>query len=185
MPVDLPVLFSYRLAVTRIGERDLFHWWESNALSEEGRYALGRLFRQTSTWVAIELALESAWFRHNALVPPGAPITLFNLGPEIEDAFTSWLRRAKVDDRLDAVKLPIVPEESRATVADAFRALGVAIEETKPKEIGDRAIHVGQIGPDELRTDALRIVRMLLGAYVASSKGKFLAPYATLKSSQS
>lgn len=181
MAIDPPVLLRNRLAVARVGERDIFQWWESNALTEEGQYALGRLFRQTSTWAGIELAVESARSRHDALVPPGIRITLFNLGPEIEDAFTSWLRRAKVENRLDAVELPIVSEASRATVADAFRALGVAIEETKPKEIGDRAIHVGEIGLDELRTDALRVVRTLLGAYVKSSKGRFLAPYVTLK----
>lgn len=184
IPLDPQALLRYRLAIARIGERDFFHWWESNALSDEGRYALGRLFRQTSTWAGIELALESARFRHDALVPPGPRITMFNLGPEIEDSFNAWLRRAKIDNQFDAAKLPVVSAGAHATVAEALRALDLTIEEIKPKEVGDRAIHVAQVDPSELRTDPLRIVRILLAAYLKSSKERFLAPYATLKSSQ-
>lgn len=182
MSIDPAILLNYRLAVARIGERDLFHWWESNALTEEGQFALRRLFRQSFMWVGVDLALEAARLRHEVLIPAGVRITLFNLGPEIEDSFSSWINRAKADNQIEAVKIPIVPEAARTTVAEAFSALKVPIEEVKPKEGGDRAIHIGQVDRHDLRTDALRVVRILLAAYLNSSKAKFIAPYATLKS---
>ena len=174
-------LFRYRLAIARLGERDLFHWWESSALTEEGRYALDRLFRQTSRWAAIQLAMEAAQARHEALVPPGVRITLFTLGREIEDTFDAWLSRVKMDNGAEVPELPSLPEAAHFSVRQALSALDVPIEEIKPKAVGDRAIHVAQIDAGELRTDAPRVVRILLGAYPRCEKDRFLAPYVTLR----
>jgi hypothetical protein len=179
--IDPAVLLNYRLAVARIGERDLFHWWDSNALSEEGQFALRRLFRQSSMWVGIDLALEAARLRHESLVPPRAGVTLFNLGPEIEGSFSSWIIRTKAEVQVEVVKIPIVPDTARASVAQAFYAMNVPIGEAKPGNLRDRAIDVGQIARDDLQADTLRIVHILLAAYVNSGKTKFIAPYATLK----
>ncbi len=181
MPLDMSLLFHYRLAIARLGERDLFHWWESSALTGEGRYALGRLFRQTSEWAGIDLAMEAAGIRHEALVPAGPRITLFSLGAEIEDSFNAWLRQAKVDNGTEIVKLPAVSEQALSSVAEALHALHVPVEEAKPKAVGDRSIHVAQVDAAELRTDALRVTRILVGAYTRSGKQRFLAPYMTIK----
>jgi len=181
MPSDASLIFQYRLAIARLGERDLFHWWESNALTEEGRYALGRLFRHTAQWAGISLAIEAARARHEALVPPGARVTLFSLGPELEDAYESWLRRAKSDNGSRAIELPIVPAVARSSVSDAMAALMLPAEDAKPKDLGDRTIHVAQVTQGELREDTDRVLRILLGAYRRSEKERFLAPYATLR----
>jgi hypothetical protein len=181
VPVDAPLLFRYRLAVARLGERDLFHWWESNALTEEGRYALGRLFRHTAIWAGMALAIEAAQARHEALVPPGARVTLFNLGPELEDSYESWLGRAKSDSGSEAIEIPMVPDAARSSVSDAMAALRLPTEEAKPKALGDRTIHVAQVTQAELEEDTDRILRVLLSAYRRSEKERFLAPYATLR----
>jgi hypothetical protein len=181
VPLDASLLFRYRLAVARLGERDLFHWWESNALTEEGRYALGRLFRHTAIWAGMSLAIEAARVRHEALVPPGARVTLFNLGIEVEDAYESWLGRAKAANGAEPIELPKVPESAQSSAAEAIAALSLPIEEVKPRALGDRAILVAQFTTDELRADTGRVVRILLGAYQRSEKERFLAPYATLR----
>jgi len=177
--IDPAVLLNYRLAVARIGERDLFHWWESNALTEEGQFALRRLFRHSFVFVAFELALEAARVRHEVQIPPGPRLTLFNLGPEIEDSFRSWVSRAKAENEVETFKVRNIPEAARTTVADALAALNIQIERVKSKEVGDRAIHACEVEHNELRTDTLRIIRMLLGAYLHSGVARFVAPYIT------
>jgi hypothetical protein len=181
MPFEMSLLLRYRLVIARLGERDLFHWWESNALSEEGRYALGRLFRHTSGWAAISLAIEAARARHEILVPPGDRITLFNLGSELENTYEAWVGRAKADNGSQAIELPIMTEAAASSVNEALAAFSVPSEEVKPKALGDRTIHVAQITADELKTEPDRVVRILLGAYQRSERERFLAPYATLK----
>lgn len=181
MPIDGSILFRYRLAVARLGERDLFHWWESNALTEEGRYALSRIFRHNSIWAGMTLAIEAAHARHEAVVPPGARVTLFSLGSETEQAYGDWLGRAKAENGAAGIELPKLPESVRSSVSEAMAALSLPTEEVKPRAVGDRTIHVAQITADELRTDTGRVVRILLGAYQRSEKERFLAPYATLR----
>jgi len=182
MPIDPPMLLNYRLAVARIGERDLFHWWESNALTEEGQFALRRLFRHSFMAVAIELAIEAAAFRHQINVPPGKRITLFNLGAEIEDPFRSWISRTKAENQAEVFKIPSVPEVARTTVAEALTALEIPIEGKTSGSVGDRAIHIGEVDEDELRKHTLRVVHVLLDAYVHSDKARLVVPYATLRS---
>jgi hypothetical protein len=181
MPIDASLLFRYRLAIARLGERDLFHWWESNALTEEGQYALGRLFRHAPIWAGRTLAIEAAHARHETLVPSGQRVTLFSLGAETEDSYEGWLGRAKSENRDGGIDLPKVPELARFSVAEAMAAVSLPTEAVKPRGLGDRAIHVAQFTADELRTDTSRVVRILLGAYQHSEKDRFLAPYATLR----
>ena len=181
MPLEMSLLLRYRLAIARLGERDLFHWWESSALTEEGRYALARLFRQTAMWAAIQLAMEAARARHEALVPPGARITLFDLGRDIEDSFDTWISRSRTENGAQMFDLPAVLEASRSSVRQALAVFDLPLQEIKPKALGDRTIHVAQIDPDELRQDTSGVVSKLLTAYSRSDRQKFLAPYVTLR----
>ena len=178
---DISHLLRCRLMIARLGERDLFHWWESNSLTDEGRYALGRLFRNTSAWAASSLAIEAARARHEAVVPPGPHITLFNLGPEVEDAYESWLGGRKFEDIAETISIPRASDGAQSSVGEMFTVLDVVTEEMKPRAVGDRTIHLAQVTLDELRKDVDRFVRVLLGAYRRSEKDKFLAPYMTLK----
>jgi hypothetical protein len=183
MSLDMPLLFRFRLAIARLGEHDLFHWWESNALSDEGRYALGRLFRHTSFWTAIHLAMEAARARHEAVVPPDARVTLFNLGDEIEPLFDAWVLRRQSENGTDTIEIPAVPAASRGSVRDALAALQMPIEEPRPKTVGDRAIQVAEVPREELRHNPTHLVHLLLGSYARSEKDRFLAPYITLRAS--
>jgi hypothetical protein len=177
---DISLLFRCRLIVARLGERDLFHWGESNSLTDEGRYALGRLFRNTSVLAATALAIEAARARHEAVVPPGPHITLFSMGGEVEDAYESWLGGQKSEVIAETITIPRVSDDAHSSVGEIFTVLDVATEEMKPRAVGDRTIHLAQLTPDELPKDVDRFVRVLLAAYRRSEKDKFLAPYMTL-----
>ncbi|MBZ5596033.1 MAG: BrxE family protein [Acidobacteriia bacterium] len=181
MALEMSLLLRYRLAIARLGERDLFHWWESSALTEEGRYALGRLFRHTSFWTAIHLAMEAARARHEAVVPAGARVTLFNLGDEIEQLFDVWLSERESANGTEILEIPAVPEGSRGSVREALAALQMPIEEPRPKTLGDRAIQVADVRQEELRSNTLHMVRLLLATYTRSDRERLLAPYITLR----
>ena len=179
--MDLSLLFRYRVSIARIGETDLFHWWESSALTDEGRYALSRLFRQTAEWAAIELAIEAARLRHEALVPPGEHLTLFNLGPVVEYTFTAWLQRVRARGGLGSIAaFPKMAGIAHGSVAEAFQDLGLPLNEIKPRLITDRAIQVAHSSSDELQTQPLRVLRSLLAGYGWGSRQQFLAPYVTV-----
>ena len=184
MNLEMTLLLRYRLAIARVGERDLFHWWESNALSGEGSYALGRLFRQTSRWAAIQLAIEAAHARHEVLVPCGSRITLFDLGHEIEFAFDDWLSRCRTENGTQMPGLPPIPEAARSSVRHALDCFELRLEETTPKTVGDRTIDVAHIDPQELHQNTCSVVAKLTAAYCRSERGKLLAPYMTLRLNQ-
>jgi len=181
MAFDLALLMRYRLTIARLGERDGFHWWESSALSDDGRYALGRLFRRTWHWASMELALEAARLKHAAMVPPGKQVNLFNLSTEIEAAFDRWFQQAKANNAAEIIILPAAPKTAEASVGQALAALEVPFQEVKPRAIGDRTIHVAQIEADQLQTNILQVIHMLLGGYLRSRKDQFLAPYITIR----
>lgn len=181
MNLEMALLLQYRLAIARLGERDLFHWWESSALTDEGSYALGRLFRQSSKWVAILLGMEAAHARHEVLVPAGSRITLFDLGHEIEGEFNAWVSRCRMDNGTQIPELRPVPEAARSSVRHALDLFELRLEEIAPKAIGDRTVHVAQIDHGELHRNTSSVVAKLVAAYCRGEKEKLLAPYMTLR----
>jgi hypothetical protein len=106
---------------------------------------------------------------------------MFNLGPEVEDAYESWLGGRKFEDIGETVSIQRGSHGAQSSVGEIFTVLDVVTEEMKPRAVGDRTIHLAQITLDELRKNVDRFVRVLLGAYRRSEKDKFLAPYMTLK----
>jgi hypothetical protein len=66
------------LAVARLGEADLFGWWNSRGFSEAGRYVLGGAFPRTWVADALELAVLSAAARHEHELKRPTAIHLFS-----------------------------------------------------------------------------------------------------------
>ena len=170
---DLTEILAYRAKVARMGERDLFHWWESQTGAETGIYVLQRIFPRTAAWVAIEMAVESARARHESLVPKIPTIHLFNLGPELERRLADALFRLKLDGG-DVTPFQLqLPEDALNSVPAALRAIGVTPE---TGEMADRAYCLGEVTPTDLKHPT-NLVRKLVSAYGHSQPKHLVVPY--------
>lgn len=119
-------LFRLRRTVARIGEADWFRWWESNALSAAGEYAVPRLFRRTPALSAAHVAFAAARARHDGAVPREPLAHLFNFGELQEGGFERWLIARKVAGWAPD-PLPSAPSaDHKASVTASMRALGIA-----------------------------------------------------------
>ncbi|MFW9880158.1 MAG: BrxE family protein, partial [Candidatus Thorarchaeota archaeon] len=73
-----------RIQIARIGEKDKYNWWDVEAQSEGGLYALKRLFKNTYHWAAMEISMRSAISKIEGLMKESNNyFHLFNLTPEI------------------------------------------------------------------------------------------------------
>lgn len=169
----LKEILAYRAKVARMGERDLFHWWESEAGAETGTYVLQRLFPRTAAWVAIEMAVESARARHEFLVPKIPTIHVFNLGPELERQLADTLFRLKLDGG-DVTPFQLqLHSDAVNSVSAALRAIGITPE---TGETAERACCLGEVTLVDLKHPT-SLVRKLVSAYGHSQPKHLVVPY--------
>ncbi len=162
-----------RHLLARLGERDIFGWWDSEAGSEEGVYILQQLFPRTARWVAMDLAVRSARARHEALLPRIPCIHLFDLGPENEALIAHMVLERKSQE-LAAGDEPLPgPELVERGVQAALAACGIA---PVSGEVQGRAICLGDVTRDELK-DPPPLVQRLAAAYGYSRLRELVAPY--------
>lgn len=169
----LKEILAYRAKVARMGERDLFHWWESEAGAETGTYVLQRLFPRTAAWVAIEMVVESARARHESLVPKIPTVHLFNLGPELERQLVDAFFRLKLDGGDVTLFQLQLPSDAASSVPAALRAIGVTPE---TGETADRLYCLGEVTPADLKHPT-NLVRKLVSAYGHSQPRHLVVPY--------
>ena len=78
---NLDQIVWLRARIARLGEKDLFSWWDSDAGTDAGLYILGQLFPGTAAWVSMQMAIECARVRHGLHLPHIPTVNLFNLDP--------------------------------------------------------------------------------------------------------
>jgi len=180
MQTDLTQALSLRCRIARLGEKDVFGWWDSEASSPNGQYFLQLLFPKTGLWTGLEMAMAAARVRHSALIPKVRAVHLFDLGPAAERSLEGLLRRLKVE-RADATPFATLPETSNGEVRPALEAMGVSIGEFGPdaQTSSTGSVCVGEITTKDLAEPA-RLARRLASAYVCSQKGRLVAPYLRL-----
>lgn len=69
------------LLVLRSGAKDSLGWWDDEALTEAGGFALARIFPRSPERVALRLAFRAAWERHAGALDVaglGRALTLFD-----------------------------------------------------------------------------------------------------------
>jgi hypothetical protein len=131
-------LFRFRHAVARIGEADWFGWWESNALTDAGHYAIPRLFRRTPALSAAHIAFVAARSRQDAAVPREPLVHLFNFGELAEGAFERWLITRKAEGWIPE-QLPASPSDHlRGSVTESLAAFGIeSVQRPMGRSISD------------------------------------------------
>jgi len=89
-----------RIQIARIGEKDLYNWWDVEAQSEGGLYALKRLFKNTYYWAAMEISMRSAISKIEGIIKEGNDyFHLFNLTPEINSKIWNLFFQLKRENK--------------------------------------------------------------------------------------
>lgn len=97
--VDLDYVLRLRLVVARVGELDLSRWWNTQGqLGSMGASVLRRGFPRTYRFAQARSVFAVARHRCAELYDAPSSVTLWNLLPELEDAFDHawaiWIERA-------------------------------------------------------------------------------------------
>jgi len=89
-----------RIQIARIGEKDKCNWWDVEAQSEGGLYALKRLFKNTYHWAAMEISMRSAISKIEGLMKESNNyFHLFNLTPEINSKIWNLFFQLKRENK--------------------------------------------------------------------------------------
>lgn len=173
-------VFQVRHQIARLGENDWMRWWDSNALTDAGRYTLPRLFRRTPAWAGAHLAILAARVRHDAAVPREPLVHLFYFGEALEGAFERWLIERKAEGE-ELEEFPQPNEEMRRSVRAALERLGISPSDTPAGEGATRVL--GSVRAEELGNERgrSRIAQRLAAAYTASDPGQLVVPYFRLE----
>ena len=140
MILDLDRLLQLRLVVARFGEMDVARWWNSKGvLGRHGSLLLKRGFPATHYFAQAKIVFSVARSRCQELFKLPGSMTLWDLPPQVEDAFEdrwhAWLdedRWTPLFDRLVFVRggnlmdvmadLELLSHEQRDTVAKLRRS---------------------------------------------------------------
>jgi len=77
-------ILDLRLLIARAGERDSLAWWDSHALTEQGQWALSRLYPRYAAYAGARLAIEAASAVHRKAIGHRPAVTLFGLGADLD-----------------------------------------------------------------------------------------------------
>ena len=160
------------LALVRLGDVDMLGWWRSRSADDVAEYVLGRAL--PSTWLAtgLELGMESARVRHDAVLGRETAVHLFSDYLPFHQLTRSWLIERKLERDLGPLNWI-----RTATVADIQRSLGEPVD--GERRAGGR--YLGHVTIDDLEDHGRQhdLLYRLAGAYVEQGEG-FLAPYVDL-----
>lgn len=177
--MNLESLFLLRYKVARIGESDWLRWWTSHALSDEGHFVVGRIFRRTTELSSAHLAIGAARVRHAAQAPRAPIVHLFDFGEEIEGEFERWLIARKADGWRPPT-LPAPGDESRQAPAAALVAVGLPVRdgEAPPPPSPNESFVLGALSRAGLRADGrlVRAANQLARAYASLAPDAFTPP---------
>jgi hypothetical protein len=177
---DMERLFDLRRMIARLGESDWMRWWNSNALTDAGRYAMPRLFSRTAELSAAHVAIATARVRHDAAVPREPLVHLFNLSEAFEGAFERWLIGRKAEG-LAIEPLPRPTADQKQSSASALSALGIQTAPHPP--VGGNTVALGRVAADSLQNarERVQLAERLAAAYAASEPGRLVVPYFRLE----
>lgn len=176
----LEELFDLRYRIARVGESDWLGWWESEALSGPGLYAMERLFRRTPRLTAAHVSILAARARHDQVVPKEDLVHLFNFGETFEGEFERWL----IDRKADGWDPPELPEAPPDGASSSTESAFVALELPEEQGHGDaedmNGLRVlGTIESQEMEEPVRRreIAGRLASAYRVGGPGELVVPY--------
>ena len=94
------IALQARIQIARIGEKDIYNWWDVEAQSDGGLYALKRLFKNTYIWAAMEISMRSAISKIERLMKESDKfIHLFKLTPDLDSKIWNLFYQLKQENK--------------------------------------------------------------------------------------
>lgn len=172
-----PDLFRLRWCIARLGENDAMGWWDSHALTPQGRFALGRIFQRTTDLSAADLSFRAARARHDEQVPDEDLVHLFRLGEQVEGEFERWLMDRKAEGWEADVPETDGHDLGSLSVTEALELMDVPVH----SEFQERTKRSVALGRDEVTpatpSRLIELSKRLAGAYGLSAAGELTVPY--------
>jgi hypothetical protein len=179
----LSQILDLRLFIARAGEQDSLHWWDNHALTEQGQWALARLYPRYADHAGARLAIEAAAVVHAKTIGHRLAVTLFGLGADLDARVMRQLDLRCIDDEPLTIAPPIRSTSELQTLLsqtveltdDDFAVVRSAVVNGQLAELG--AVTEASVWSDELVT----IIRRLAAAYTLSDFGHLVVPYYRLE----
>lgn len=181
-PIDIRRLLRLRLVIARAGEMDIHGWWNTNGvLGKLGRSVYPRGFPRTAPFAQARVVFAVARARTRELWNPPGCVTLWNLPPEVEDAFEdhwqAWADEpdawAPIFDVLTTSRGELLDE---LRILDAITASQAEAARDLKRSVDGRAVLLP--GVRKVDDDTLAL---LAAGFFRGEKGSPAIPYARLE----
>ena len=171
-------ILNLRLLIARTGEQDSLVWWDSHALTEQGQWALKRLYPRYAAFAGARLATEAAAIVHAKALGQRPNVTLFNLGADLDARVMRQLDLQRIDDEPLNISSPIrSSDELQARLSQIVDLTDDDI--AKPATVNGHLAELGEVTKADIWSEGELgiITRRLAVAYLHSDYERLVAPY--------
>lgn len=180
--VNFDRLLKLRLVVARAGEMDLQGWWNTKgALGRLGRAVYQRGFPRTAPFAQARTVFAVARARTRELWNPTGCATLWNLPPEVEDAFDDQWQRWLDEPEAWAPVFEAL-QELRGDLLVELQSLGVLTDaETQRARELKRSVDGRAVLLSGMRQIDDETLGLLAAGFFRGERGSPAVPYARLE----
>jgi len=168
------------LLIARAGEQDSLGWWNSHALTDQGQWALRRLYPRYAAHAGTRLAIEAAAIVHAERIGHRPAITLFGLGVDLDARVARQLDLRRMDDEPLMIPPSIhSPGELEAQLRQRMEVTADDLAMVRQAEANGYLVDLGAITKDDVwSNEKLEILgRRLAAAYILSDFGHLIVPF--------
>lgn len=177
-------VLDLRLLVARAGESDSLSWWDDHALTQQGQWALERLYPRYAPYAGTRLAIDAAAIVHAKTIGQRPAVTLFWFGAELDTRVMRQLDLLRMDqEALTIAPAVCSPSELDAVLRGTIEMTEEDLAIARSAAVNASLVELGAVGEVDLwLEDKLQtIARRLAAAYTLSDSQRLVVPYYRLK----
>jgi hypothetical protein len=178
-PTVLCQILDLRLLIARAGERDSLAWWDSHALTEQGQWALRRLYPRYAAYAGARLAMEAATILHSKALGQRPAVTLFSLGADLDARVMRQLDLRRMDDEPLDIPLPIRSlDELQARLSQVVELTDDDLKKARTA-VNGHLVESGEVTEADVWSagELGTITRRLAVAYLHADDKRLVVPY--------
>ena len=177
-------ILDLRILIARAGEKDSLSWWDSYALTEQGQWALRRLYPRYAVYAGARLAIEAAAMTHAKVIAHRQAVTLFGLGVGLDVRVMRQLDLRRIDEEPLTLASPIrSSNDLQAALQQTLELTDDDVAVAKSAAVNGPLIELGAVTEANLWLDneLQAVTRRLATAYTLSEDGQLVVPYYRLE----
>jgi hypothetical protein len=171
-----------RIAISRLGEKDIFNWWDCEAQSEGGLYALKRLFKNTNKWAAMEISMRAAISKIEGLIESlnskNKMIHLFNFRSDFDVEIWDFFYQAKqTENKVEEYSISF--KNLNNSFQEIFNTLHVSkMNDYEERIVNSFIIDLGEIQKEQINNsrDNVKMIDSLIYGFSLGSNERLLVP---------